>query len=102
MKVLNLHLSYINNLWIFHNPIVIIQRAWRRLLFRNKLDDPRLEVPPFLKGEASKRSKRKEVATADDQRKIAMRAAFQDWKKWSEGLRKVRAALKRCKLSSPP
>jgi hypothetical protein len=99
LKVLNLHLNYINNLWVFHNPIVTIQRAWKRVLFRSKLDDPEVRVPPFMKAEASKRSKRKEVATAEDDRKKTMRTAFEDWKRWSEGLRSVRAALKRCKPS---
>ena len=32
LKVLNMQLQYIDNLWAFNNPIIIIQRAWRHFM----------------------------------------------------------------------
>jgi len=32
LKVLNMQLQYIDNIWAFSNPIVIIQRALRHFL----------------------------------------------------------------------
>jgi hypothetical protein len=38
LKVLKLQLEYVDNMWMFHNPVVKIQRIWRAVLGEGELE----------------------------------------------------------------
>jgi hypothetical protein len=38
LKVLKLQLEYVDNMWMFHNPVVKIQRIWRAVLEERELE----------------------------------------------------------------
>ena len=36
MKILELQLKYFDNVWVYHNPIIKIQRAWRKAIIQKR------------------------------------------------------------------
>ena len=53
-----MQLQYIDNLWAFHNPIIIIQRAWRHFMPYFK-DTPEAQSSNMSRSVASKLLERK-------------------------------------------
>lgn len=86
--MLNLQLQYIDNVWAFSNPIVIIQRFWRHFQ-----PNPNSLTPPLTRLESRRAPTRKtprQPATAHP-----LREWFQEWKRFSMDLREVRLIMKR-------
>lgn len=91
IKVLNMQLQYIDNIWAFNNPIVIIQRALRHFL------PPACSTPISRRtpSVASKQLEQKHNQSRNIKRQIVsinhpLKESFDSWKTFVSGLRQVK------------
>jgi Leucine-rich repeat (LRR) protein len=103
LRVLNVQLQYIDNLWAYHNPIVVIQRAWQHFqpLFAQPSGTP--SISSHSRSQASKHLERRSGTQPKRARMETsahpLRSYFEEWRKFSDALRAVRTTMSRRKQS---